>query len=235
MHTAALTRRRLLLSTTLAASLAGCSGTSGDDPGDSDEPTGTDGSGGSEGPSGDANSTDATTEQAGSDEGSDDPSASTGTPGETTDATATDTPGPDSSSSGTGDTDTASTDDDLDLREANVVGVSLSPSGGSYRFDVTLYHDDDGEDGYANWWQVETLDGEQLGRRTLLHAHSTAPFTRSETISVPDGTTHVVVRGHDQTHGYGGQAMVVNVDTGETQAVRQGPEPRDFSTFEPTV
>jgi hypothetical protein len=231
MHTAALTRRRLLLSTALAASLAGCSGTSGDS-GDSDEPTGTDGSGGSDG---DADSTDATAEQTGSGEASDDPSASTSTPSETTEATATDTPGPDSPSSAADDTNTTSTDDELDLREANVVGVSLSSTGGSSRFDVTLYHDDDGEDGYANWWQVETLDGEQLGRRTLLHAHSTAPFTRSETISVPDGTTHVVVRGHDQTHGYGGQAMVVNVDTEETQAVRQGPEPRDFSTFEPSV
>jgi hypothetical protein len=33
-----------------------------------------------------------------------------------------------------------------------------------------------------------------------------------------------VVRGHDQTHGYGGQAMVVDLTTGETRAVRQGDE-----------
>jgi hypothetical protein len=231
MHTAALTRRRLLLSTALAASLAGCSGTSNDDPNDPDdsgEQTDTDGSGGS---GGDADSTDTAAEQTGADGAS----GSTATPSERTDAPATDTSSTDSPSSAADGTDTTSTDDELDLREANVVDVSLSPSGGSYRFDVTLYHDDDGEDGYADWWQVETLDGERLGRRTLLHAHSTAPFTRSETISIPDGTTHVVVRGHDQTHGYGGQAMVVNVDTGETETVRQGPEPRDFSTFEPTV
>ncbi|MEF8853286.1 MAG: hypothetical protein V5A28_12860, partial [Haloarculaceae archaeon] len=67
---------------------------------------------------------------------------------------------------------------DLDLREANVVGVAFAGGDGTYDFDVTLYHDDDGEDGYANWWQVESLDGAQLGRRTLLHAHSTDPFTR---------------------------------------------------------
>jgi hypothetical protein len=219
------------MSTALAASLAGCSGTSNDDPNDPDdsgEQTDTDGSGGS---GGDADSTDTAAEQTGADGAS----GSTATPSERTDAPATDTSSTDSPSSAADGTDTTSTDDELDLREANVVDVSLSPSGGSYRFDVTLYHDDDGEDGYADWWQVETLDGERLGRRTLLHAHSTAPFTRSETISIPDGTTHVVVRGHDQTHGYGGQAMVVNVDTGETETVRQGPEPRDFSTFEPTV
>ncbi len=46
----------------------------------------------------------------------------------------------------------AASETELDLREANVVGVELTDeSGGDYRFDVTLYHDDDGEDGYANW------------------------------------------------------------------------------------
>jgi hypothetical protein len=113
----------------------------------------------------------------------------------------------------------------IDLREANVISVELTDeSGGDYRFDVTLYHDDDGEDGYANWWQVETLAGDRLGRRDLLHAHSTAPFTRSETITVPDDAACVVVRGHDQTHGYGGQAMTVVVPGGGTRAVEQGSE-----------
>jgi hypothetical protein len=114
----------------------------------------------------------------------------------------------------------------LDLREANVVGVTVDRRDGGVRFDVTLYHDDDGEDGYANWWQVETLAGERLGRRELAHPHGTREFTRSETVSIPSGTTCVVVRGHDQTHGYGGQAMVVNVETGATEAVSQGGERR---------
>jgi hypothetical protein len=116
---------------------------------------------------------------------------------------------------------------ELDLREANVVEVSVeAASDGGYRFDVTLYHDDDGEDGYANWWQVESTDGERLGRRELLHAHSTAPFTRAGTITVPDSVGCVVVRGHDQTHGYGGQAMVVALPSGETRSHRQGSERR---------
>ncbi|MEF8852011.1 MAG: hypothetical protein V5A28_06290, partial [Haloarculaceae archaeon] len=78
----------------------------------------------------------------------------------------------------------------------------------------------------------ESLDGDQLGRRTLLHAHSTDPFTRSETVDVPAGTTCVVVRGHDQTHGYGGQAMVVNVETGATARVSQGSERRSVDGSE---
>jgi len=125
-----------------------------------------------------------------------------------------------------------STTDSLDLREANVTAVEFEERDGSLRFSVTLYHDDDGEDGYANWWQVESLDGDQLGRRKLLHAHSTDPFTRSETIDVPDGTTCVVVRGHDQTHDYGGQAMLVDLENGETVAVDQGTAPRSFSAEE---
>ena len=113
----------------------------------------------------------------------------------------------------------------LDLREADVPSVAIEAQGdGDYRFDVTLYHDDDGEDGYANWWQVETLAGEQLGRRDLLHAHSTDPFTRSESITIPDGVDCVVVRGHDQTHSYGGQAMTVGLPDGETNQVQQGPD-----------
>jgi hypothetical protein len=111
----------------------------------------------------------------------------------------------------------------LDLREANVTAVAVDPDGDQYRFEVTLYHDDDGEDGYANWWQLETLDGERLGRRDLGHAHGTRPFTRSATVAVPADTTCVVVRGHDQTHGYGGQAMVVTLADGTTRTVRQGP------------
>jgi hypothetical protein len=119
---------------------------------------------------------------------------------------------------------------DLDLREANVVGVEFErgESDGSYDVSVTLYHDDDGEPGYADRWQVETLNGTELGRRELLHAHGTRPFTRSERLAVPGNVSLVVVRGHDQTHGLGGQAMVVDLRTGATEAVEQGSDARNF-------
>lgn len=124
-------------------------------------------------------------------------------------------------------TDSTGTDD-LDLREANVVDVSFEEQNGTYTFDVTLHHDDDGEDGYANWWQVERLDGTRLGQRELLHAHAQQPFTRSETIEIPEEIICVVVRGHDQTHEYGGLAIVVNLDTGETLLRDQGAERQSF-------
>jgi len=120
--------------------------------------------------------------------------------------------------------------DDLDLQEANVVGVAADRDGDSVTFDVTLHHDDDGEDGYADWWQVETRDGDRLGRRDLAHPHSDQPFTRSTTIDVPQAVDCVVVRGHDQTHDYGGQAMLVTLDGVETRRVQQGAEPDGFES-----
>jgi hypothetical protein len=71
-----------------------------------------------------------------------------------------------------------------------------------------------------------------LGRRELTHPHGTREFTRSATVTVPDGTTCVVVRGHDETHGYGGQAMLVNVETGAVRAVEQGAERRSVADRE---
>jgi len=142
-------------------------------------------------------------------------------------ATATTTPEPTpepTTADATADATTDAPQSSLDLREANVVAVETHRRDDAYRFDVTLHHDDDGEDGYANWWQVETLDGERLGRRDLRHAHGTREFTRSATVAIPDGITCVVVRGHDRSHGYGGQAMLVNVETGTTTAVRGGSE-----------
>jgi hypothetical protein len=131
-----------------------------------------------------------------------------------------------------GEEDDATDDGELHLWEANVVDVAVTAESEAYAFDVTLHHDDDGEDGYANWWQVERLDGTRLGRRELTHAHSRQPFTRSATVEIPDDVGCVVVRGHDETHGYGGVAIVVDPDTGATRSVDQGPERRPFEADE---
>lgn len=129
--------------------------------------------------------------------------------------------------------DAKAQDDELDLREANVVDVEIEELDGSYKFDVTLYHDDDGEDGYANWWKVETLNGEELGRRDLTHAHGTQQFTRSQDIEVPQEVKYIVVRGHDQIHEYGGQVMIVNLETGESEKIKQDSEKQGFRDYAP--
>jgi hypothetical protein len=146
--------------------------------------------------------------------GSDDPTPAT--------TTLTDTGG--------GETGSSPGTTDLDLREANVTAVDLDRGEGrTFDVAVTLIHDDDGEDGYANWWQVETLVGERLGRRGLAHPHGTRAFTRSNRIDIPQEVACVVVRAHDETHGYGGQALLADVASGATTTRHQGSDHIAFS------
>jgi hypothetical protein len=105
----------------------------------------------------------------------------------------------------------------LDLRYAQVLAVIYELLDSSQvRFDVTMIHDDDGEaPQYADWWQVEDLSGNVLGKRVLTHAHGTQPFTRSATIELPDGVNKLIIRGHDMRHGFSGQVIQLNLEMGE--------------------
>lgn len=113
----------------------------------------------------------------------------------------------------------------LDLRFAHVLEVTHERLGSSQvRFDVTLVHDDDGEaPRYADWWQVEDLSGNILGKRILTHAHGTQPFTRSTTIEIPAGVEAVMIRGHDMMHGFGGRIIQLNLNTGEQEVLTNHP------------
>ena len=110
--------------------------------------------------------------------------------------------------------------ENLDMREANVIGVTFERVDEQiYKFDVTLVHDDDGESpNFADAWQVEDLSGNILGVRILLHSHGNLPFTRSEIIPILDDISIVIVRGRDMLHGHGGQSMKVNLITGTVEA-----------------
>ncbi len=82
--------------------------------------------------------------------------------------------------------------------------VTASRTGNSVRFNVTLRHADEGWDHYADGWGVYTLDGAELGYRTLHHPHVTEqPFTRSLTVPVPRQTKAVLIRPRDSVHGEG--------------------------------
>lgn len=98
--------------------------------------------------------------------------------------------------------------------EADVVGVKIVMEGtGSYRFDVTVKHGDEGWKHYANKWDVVAPDGTVLGTRELLHPHEMElPFTRSlQGVKIPEGIGEVTVRAHDSAHAYGGAEMKVEV------------------------
>jgi hypothetical protein len=98
--------------------------------------------------------------------------------------------------------------------EADVVAVeAVQESPGTWRFDVTVAHADEGWDHYADRWEVLAPDGRVLGTRVLLHPHvGEQPFTRSlGGVAIPAGIDHVVVRAHDSVHGLGGAEMTVTL------------------------
>ena len=98
--------------------------------------------------------------------------------------------------------------------EVDVVDVVLIKDGDrSFRFDVTLSHQDTGWKHYADKWEILGPDGSILGTRKLLHPHvDEQPFTRSLSgVKIPANITEVSVRGHDSIHEHGGVVLKVTV------------------------
>jgi hypothetical protein len=98
--------------------------------------------------------------------------------------------------------------------EADVVTVEIVAEGeGRFRFDVSVRHDDEGWDHYADAWEILGPDGIVLGTRVLLHPHeSEQPFTRSLAgVAIPETVTRVTVRARDKVHGSGGREITVAV------------------------
>jgi len=98
--------------------------------------------------------------------------------------------------------------------ETDVLDVVVACNSESVcRFDVTVKHDDEGWQHYANRWEVLSPDGEILATRVLAHPHDNEqPFTRSlANVSIPSDLLEVVVRAHDLQHEYGGKEFVVKL------------------------
>lgn len=87
--------------------------------------------------------------------------------------------------------------------DATVVAVGAD----SFRFDVTLQHDDSGWDHYADRWEVLAPDGAVIATRVLHHPHvEEQPFTRSlGGVVISQAISSVRIRAHDKVHGYGEQ------------------------------
>ena len=96
--------------------------------------------------------------------------------------------------------------------EVRIVDVKVECPG-SCTFAVTLEHNDEGWNHYANQWDVLSLDGKLLGSRVLYHPHeSEQPFTRSLSgVMIPAGVSQVKVRAMDSVHGYSKQEVLVDI------------------------
>jgi len=80
--------------------------------------------------------------------------------------------------------------------EADVIAAKASKSSGnSWRVDATVQHADTGWDHYSN------------------HPHvNEQPFTRSVSVTVPEGITQITVRAVDSVHGHGGAEVTVDLN-----------------------
>jgi len=96
--------------------------------------------------------------------------------------------------------------------ETRIIDVKVQCNG-SCTFSVTLEHDDEGWNHYANQWDVVTMDGKLLKSRVLLHPHENEqPFTRSLSgVKIPAGTKSVKIRAKDSIHGYSKEEYTVQI------------------------
>ncbi len=98
--------------------------------------------------------------------------------------------------------------------EADVITAKVEHAGGDfYRFNVTLEHNDESWEHFAKAWEVLDLDGKVLGARVLLHPHiNEQPFTRSQTIAIPENVNQVTIRAYDLVHEYGGKELTLKIN-----------------------
>ena len=96
-----------------------------------------------------------------------------------------------------------------DVLEAELTGQQ----DGQFMIAVTISSPYDSPDRYADGWRVMTPDGEVLAEHELAHDHANEqPFTRTRgPFEIPEDVTGVVVEGHDQENGYGGETVTVEV------------------------
>jgi hypothetical protein len=98
--------------------------------------------------------------------------------------------------------------------DATVEKVDVIKSeNGTYRFSVTVRHDDAGWEHYANKWEILSKNGTVYGTRILHHPHENEqPFRRSlGAVEIPENVRSVIVRANDSVHGAGGQEMIVTL------------------------
>ncbi|MCQ8183873.1 hypothetical protein [Parvularcula maris] len=97
--------------------------------------------------------------------------------------------------------------------EVEIVGVEIDHlREQSFRVSVTLRHDDEGWGHYADKWEVLNADGEKLGERVLAHPHvDEQPFTRSTTMTIPEGVEEVTIRARDSVHGWAEETVTKEV------------------------
>ncbi|MBM7035064.1 hypothetical protein [Vibrio ulleungensis] len=107
----------------------------------------------------------------------------------------------------------ASTEVNSSLDYAQVVFVKATQSSsGSWCFEATVRHDDQGWEHYADGWEVVDRSNRPIAFRELMHPHDNEqPFTRSQCGITLDDEAIVTVRAKCNQHGYGGKSVEVDL------------------------
>jgi hypothetical protein len=99
--------------------------------------------------------------------------------------------------------------------EADVVNAEvIRGDDGSFTFNVTVQHADEGWNHYADHWLILDMDEQVIAARKLMHPHvKEQPFTRSLSyIQIPDEVTKVTIRAHCSVDNYSGKNMVIKIE-----------------------
>ncbi|WP_295893921.1 hypothetical protein [uncultured Vibrio sp.] len=103
--------------------------------------------------------------------------------------------------------------------------VATQKPNGTWCFDTTVRHNDEGWDHYADGWEVIGQQGKTLGVRPLAHPHDNEqPFTRRLcNIEIPANIATVTVRAKCNVHGFGGNTITIdlNIDHGRNYSLHR--------------
>lgn len=99
---------------------------------------------------------------------------------------------------------------------ADVVAVRAVEAGPDrWTFFVSVRSDETGCGRYADWWELDTPDGELVFRRILDHSHpSEQPFERDGGPVAVAADEPLVVRAHLAPGGFRGEAMEGSIEAG---------------------
>jgi hypothetical protein len=98
--------------------------------------------------------------------------------------------------------------------EADVIDADvIRGDDGSFTFNVTVQHADEGWNHYADHWLILDKDEQVIAARKLMHPHvKEQPFTRRLSyIEIPDEVTEVTIRAHCSVDNYSGKDMLVKI------------------------
>lgn len=97
--------------------------------------------------------------------------------------------------------------------DPQITNATAKRSGMGWKISVTLVHDDETWDTFADAWEVTDMAGNRLGLRELMHPHTpNQPFTRSlPSVMIPDGTRKVLIRARCKSEGWGDQVYVLKL------------------------